>query len=46
MGIGVRTTDHGSYLELGVDLAGTVEVHVDEEVYIARKDRFELAGSQ
>lgn len=46
MGIGIRTTDHESYLELGVDLADTVEVHVDEEVYIASKDRFELAGSQ
>lgn len=31
---------------MGVDLADTVEVHVDEEVYIASKEGIELAGSQ
>lgn len=42
--MGIRKDD-GSYLELYVDLADTVEVQVDEEVYIASKDSVELAGS-
>lgn len=45
-GIGIRTTDFGSYLEFGVDLADTLEIQIDEEVYIASKDGVELAGSQ
>lgn len=45
-GIGIRTTDFGSYLEFGVDFAHTLEVQVDEEVSIASKDGVELAGSQ
>lgn len=45
VGIGTKTTDHGSYLELGVDLADTGEIHIDEEVCIASKDGLELAGS-
>lgn len=46
MGIGIRTTNHGSYVELSVDLADTVEVHIDDEVYIASKDGIELARIQ
>lgn len=41
----MRTKDHGSYLELCVDLADTVEVHGDE-VCIASKDSIELVASQ
>ena len=37
--------DSGSCLKLGVDLADTVGVQVDEEVCVASKNGVELAGS-
>lgn len=46
MGIGIKTTDCGSYLELWVDMEDSLEVQVDGEVYVASKDSVDLAGSQ